>query len=166
VVLCGCEVWSLIIREEHSLRVFKNRVLRRVFGSKRDEVTGGWRKLHNEELCLYSSPSIIIIIKSRMMGGRVAWMKNECRLLVRRPEWKRALGRPKRSWLDNIKMDLVETGRCGVWTGLVWFRIGTSGELLWTRWWTFSFNNMLINYRVATELVASKPVPSSVDFVC
>jgi hypothetical protein len=59
VVLCGCETWSLTLREEHRLRVFENRVLRRIFGSKRSEVTGGWRKLHNEEFCtLYSSPSI------------------------------------------------------------------------------------------------------------
>jgi hypothetical protein len=66
VVLYGCETWSLTLREEHRLRVFANRVLRRIFGPKRDEVTGGWRKLHNEELHnLYSSPSIIRMIKSR-----------------------------------------------------------------------------------------------------
>jgi hypothetical protein len=68
VVLYGCETWSLTLREEHRLRVFENRVLRRIFGPKRDEVTGEWRKLHNEELHdLYSSPSIIKIIKSRRM---------------------------------------------------------------------------------------------------
>jgi hypothetical protein len=68
VVLYGCEIWSLILREEHRLRVFENRVLRRIFGPKRDEVTGEWRKLHNEKLHdLYSSPSIIRIIKSRRM---------------------------------------------------------------------------------------------------
>jgi hypothetical protein len=68
VVLYGCETWSLTLREEHTLRVFENRVLRRIFGPKRDEVTGEWRKLHNEELCdLYSSSSIIRIIKSRRM---------------------------------------------------------------------------------------------------
>jgi hypothetical protein len=64
VILYGCETWSLTSGEEHRLRVFENRVLRRIFGLKRDEVTGGWRKLHNEELHnLYSSPSIIRIIK-------------------------------------------------------------------------------------------------------
>jgi hypothetical protein len=64
----GCETWSLTLREEHRLRVFENRVLRRIFGPKRDEVMGEWRKLHNEELCdLYSSPSTIRIIKSRRM---------------------------------------------------------------------------------------------------
>jgi hypothetical protein len=68
VVLYGCETWSLTLREEHRLRAFENRVLRRIFGPKRDEVTGKWRKLHNEELHdLYSLPSIIGIIKSRRM---------------------------------------------------------------------------------------------------
>jgi hypothetical protein len=77
VVLYGCETWSLTLREEHRLRVFQNRVLRRIFGPKRDEVTGGWRKLHNEELHdLYSSSSIIRMIKSRRMKwvGHVARM--------------------------------------------------------------------------------------------
>jgi hypothetical protein len=75
VVLYGCETWSLTVIEEHKLRVFENRVLRTIFGPKRDGVTGGWRKLHNEELHdLYSSPSIIRIIKSRRMrwAGHVA----------------------------------------------------------------------------------------------
>jgi hypothetical protein len=77
VVLYGCETLSLSLREEHRLRVFENRVLRRIFGSKRDEVTRGWRKLHNEELHgLYSSPRIIRVIKARRMGwaGYVARM--------------------------------------------------------------------------------------------
>jgi hypothetical protein len=68
VVLYGCETWSLTLREEHRLKVFENRVLRRIFGPKRDEVTGVWRRLHNEKLNdLYSSPSIIRVIKSRRM---------------------------------------------------------------------------------------------------
>jgi hypothetical protein len=77
VVLYGYKTWSLTLREEHRLRVFKNRVLRRTFKLKRDEVTGEWRKMHNEELRdLYSSPSIIRIIKSRWMrwAGHVARM--------------------------------------------------------------------------------------------
>jgi hypothetical protein len=75
VVLYGCETWSQTLREEHKLRMFKNRVLRRIFGPKKDEVIGGWRKLHNEELCdLYSLLSIITIIESRRMKwiGHVA----------------------------------------------------------------------------------------------
>jgi hypothetical protein len=95
VVLYGCETWALRVREEHKLRVFENRVLRRIFGPKRDGETGGWRKLHNEELHnLYFSPSIIRIIKSRKMRwvGHVAQMgdkRNVYRLLVRKPEGKR-----------------------------------------------------------------------------
>jgi hypothetical protein len=84
VILYGCEIWSLTLKEEHRLRVFENKVLRRIFGPKRDEVTGGWRKLHNEELHdLCSSPSIIRIIKSRRMrwAGHVARMgKREMRI--------------------------------------------------------------------------------------
>jgi hypothetical protein len=78
--LYGCETWSLTLREEHRLRVFENRVLRRIFGTKRDEVTGEWRKLHNEELHnLYSSPDIIRQVKSRRMrwAGHVARMGEE-----------------------------------------------------------------------------------------
>jgi hypothetical protein len=77
VVLCGCESWSLTLREECRLRVFENKVLRRIFGPKRDEVTGEWRRLHNEELyALYSSPNIIRVIKSRKLSwaGHVARM--------------------------------------------------------------------------------------------
>jgi len=77
VVLYGCETWSLIMREEHRLRVFENSVLRKVFGPKRDEVTGEWRKLHNEELNdLYSLPNIVRVVKSRRMrwAGHVAHM--------------------------------------------------------------------------------------------
>jgi hypothetical protein len=96
--------------------VFENRVLRRIFGPKRDGVMGGWRKLHNEKLYnLYSSPSIIRSIKSRRMrwAGHVARMgekRNVYRLLVRKPEGKRPLGRPRCRWIDNIKMDLSEIG--------------------------------------------------------
>jgi hypothetical protein len=126
VVLYGCETWSLTVREEHKLRVFENRVLRRIFGPKRDGVTGRWRKLHNEELHnLYSSPSIIKIIKSRRMRwvGHVAPMgekRKVYRLLVGKPEGKRPLGRLRRRWMDNIKMDLLEIGLNVMdWIGLV-----------------------------------------------
>jgi hypothetical protein len=77
VVLYGCETWSLALREEHRLRVFENRVLRRIFGPKRDEETGEWRKLHSEELHnLYSSPGIIRQVKSR----RLRWAEHVARL--------------------------------------------------------------------------------------
>jgi hypothetical protein len=92
--------------------MFENRVLRRIFGPNRDEVTGEWRKLHNEELRdLYSSPSIIILIKSRWMGwaGLVARMgekRNAYRLLAGKPDGKIPLGRPSRRCVDDIRMDL------------------------------------------------------------
>jgi hypothetical protein len=101
VVLDGCETWSFTLRYEHRLRVFENRVLRRIYGPKRDEVTGEWRKMYNEELhILYSSPDIIWHIKPRRMGwaGHVARMgekRKVCRILVGKPEGKRPLGRPR-----------------------------------------------------------------------
>jgi hypothetical protein len=102
------ETWSLTLREQHRLRVFENRVLRRIFGPKRDEVTGEWRKLVNEELRdLYSSPSIIRIIKSRRMkwAGHLARMREKgisYRLLVGNPEGMMPLRRPRCRWMDNI----------------------------------------------------------------
>jgi hypothetical protein len=116
VVLYRCEAWSLMLREEHRLRVFENRVLRRIFGPKRDEVTGSWRKLHNEELHgLYSSPSIIRVIKARRMrwAGHVARMgevRGAYNILVGKPVGRRPLGRPGHRWEDNIKLDFGETG--------------------------------------------------------
>jgi hypothetical protein len=98
------------------LRVFESRVLRRIFGPKRDEVTGGWRKLHNEELHgLYSSPSTVRVIKARRMrwAGYVARMgevRGAYNILVGRLEGRRPLGRPTRRREDNIKTDLRETG--------------------------------------------------------
>jgi hypothetical protein len=124
MVLYGSETWSLTLGEEHRLRVFENRVPRRIFGPKRDEVMGGWMKLHNEELQdLYSSPSIIRMIKSRRMrwagyAARMGEKRNAYRLLVGKPEGKRPLGRPRCRWVDNIKMDLLEIG--WGWCGLDW----------------------------------------------
>jgi hypothetical protein len=96
--------------------LFENRVLRRIFGPKRDEVTAEWRRLHNEELNdLYSSLNIVRVIKSRRMrwAGHVVCMRERrgaYRILVRRPEGRRPLGRPRRRWEDNIKMDLQAVG--------------------------------------------------------
>jgi hypothetical protein len=101
VVLYGCETWSLTLKEKRRLRVFENRVLRRIFGPNRDEVTGECRKLHNEELNnLYSSPNIVWVIKSSRMrwAGHVARMGEErgvYRVLVGKPEGRRPLGRPR-----------------------------------------------------------------------
>jgi hypothetical protein len=110
------------LREEHRLRVFENRVLRRIFVPKRDEVTGEWRKLHSEELHnLYSSPDIIRQIKSRRMlwvghVARIGEGRNGYRVLVVNPEGKRPLERPRRGWEDGFTLDCMEIdwGGCGV----------------------------------------------------
>jgi len=112
------------LREERKLRVFETMVLRRIFGPRRDEVTGEWWRLHNEELNdLYTSPNIVRVIKSRRMrwAGHVARMDEErgvYRVLVGKPEGKRPLGRPRHRWVDNITMDLQEVG-CG-YTDWIW----------------------------------------------
>jgi hypothetical protein len=134
VVLYGCETWSPTLREElegwnnkEEYKVFENRMLKRILGPKMDEVTGEWRKSHNEELRdLYSSPNIIRIIKSRRMKwaehlARMVEKRNVCRLLVRKPEGKIPLGRPRRRWADNtnLRIDLGEVGWGDVdWIGL------------------------------------------------
>ena len=113
------------MKEERRLRVFENRVLRRILGPKKDGVTGEWRKLHNEECNdLYFSPNIVRVIKSR----RMRWAEHVARMeegrgvhkvLVGKPEGKRPLGRPRRRWDDNIKMNLDDVGRgCGDWMEL------------------------------------------------
>ena len=127
------EVWRLFTQPHGylcfcvllGLRVFENRVLGRVFGPKRDEVTGEWRKLHKEELSdLYSLPNIVRVVKSRRMrcAGHVARMgegRGVYRVLLGKPEGKRPLGRPRRRWEDNIKMDLQEVeGCCEDWMEL------------------------------------------------
>jgi hypothetical protein len=112
--LCGCEAWWL------TLRVFDNRVLRRIFGPKRDEVTGEWRELYNEELndlLVCSSPNIVRMITSRIMRwtgnvARVEEGRGVYRVLVGNAEGKRPLGRPRLRWEDNIKMNIQELG-CG-----------------------------------------------------
>ena len=115
----------MTLREERKLRVFENMVLRRIFRPRRDEVTEEWRRLRNEELNdLYSLPNIVRVIKSRRMRstGHVACMGEErrvYRVLVGKPEGRRPLGRPRRRWVYNIRMDLQEVV-CGYmdWIGL------------------------------------------------
>jgi hypothetical protein len=143
VGLYGCETWSLTLREERKLRVFENKVLRRIFGPRRDEVTGEWRRLHNELNDLYSSPNNVRVIKSRRMrwAGHVERMGGErgvYRVLVGKPEGKRPLGRPRRRWADNIRTDLQEVGcRYMDWIGLTQDR---------DRWWTLV--SAVMNLRV------------------
>jgi hypothetical protein len=133
--LYGCETWSLTLREEHRLRVFENRVLRRIFGPKRDEVTREWRKLHNEELhILYSFPNIIRQIKSR----RMRWAGHVVRMGEERNVYRVLMGNQKeRDHLEGQGID----GRMGsewflgrlaggVLIGSSWLRIGTGGGLL------------------------------------
>jgi hypothetical protein len=122
----------------------RTKVLRRIFGPKRDEVTGGCRKLHNEELRdLYSSPSMTKIIKSRRMRwaehvARMGEKRNAYRLLVGKPEGKRPLGRPRRRWVDNIKMDLLEI----VWGGVNWIDLAQDRD----KW--PALVNAVVNLRV------------------
>jgi hypothetical protein len=124
--------------------VFENRVLRRIFGPKRDEVTGEWRKLHSEMLhILYSSPNITRQIKSRGMrwAGHVARMEKErnvYRILVGKPEEKRPLGRTRRRWEDGIGMDLREIG----WGSVEWIQLAQDRD----RWRTLV--NTVMNFRV------------------
>ena len=137
VVLYGCETWSLTFRKKRRLRVFENRELMRTFGPMRDEVTGEWRKLRKEELYdMYSSPSSIPVIKSRRMrwAEHVASMMEERgeaytdRALVGKPGGKRKLGKTRRRWKDNIKMNLQEVG----W-GIDWIHLAQDRD----RWRAF-----------------------------
>jgi len=134
VVLYGCETWSLTQREERKLRVYENKVLRRIFGPRRDDVTGEWRRLHNEELNdLYSSPNIVWVIKSR----RMRWAG----LVVRIGEERGCIGpwwgnrREGDNWGDLgvdgwIILGWISRWDVGIWTGLCWPRIETGGRRL------------------------------------
>jgi hypothetical protein len=125
VVVYGYETWSLALREQHRLRVFENRMLRRIFGPTRNDMMEEWRKLHDELRDLYSSPSIIKIMKSRKIrwAGHVERMgekRNAYRLLVGKPEGRRPVGGPRYRWVDNIEMDLVEIE----WGAVDWIGLG------------------------------------------
>jgi hypothetical protein len=127
--LYGCEVWFLTLREEQRRKASKDRVLRRIFGPKTDEVTGEWKKLHNEELhILHSSPDIIRQMKSRRMrwAGHVVHMGGDrkvYKVLVEKLEEKRPLGRPRRRWEDGRLAGRMLSGFSGL-------RIRVSGGLL------------------------------------
>jgi hypothetical protein len=114
VVLYGCEIWFLTLREERRLKIYESRILRRIFGPNRDE-NGDWRRLHNEE------PNIVRVIKSRRLRrtGYVARMEEGRRafkIVTGKPTGKRPLGSPRRRWEDNIIMDLEEIGiNAGNW---------------------------------------------------
>ena len=161
VVLNGCETWSLTLWEERKLTVLENMVLRRIFGPRRDEVTGKWRRMHNEELnYLYPSPNIVRVIKSRRMrwAGHVARMGEESgvyRVLVGKPEGRRLLGRPRRRWVDNIRTDLQEV-ECGYmdWNGLAQDR---------DRWRTLlsAVMNLQVPWNAGNFLTSCKPVSFS-----
>ena len=144
LVLYGCETWSLTLREECRPRVFENRVLRRIFGPKRAEVTGEWRKLHNEELSkLYCSPKIVRVIKAKRMrwAGHVVRMgerRGVYRVLLKKGEGKRSLGRSSRRWEDNINIDPQEVG-C---RGMNWIEVAQDRD----RW--RGFVNAVMNLRV------------------
>jgi hypothetical protein len=118
VVLYGCETWSLILREERRLRIFENRLLRRTFGLKRDEIMREWGKLHIEELNdLYFLPNIVRVLKSRRIrwAGHVVCMEEKrgiYRVLMGKLKEKRPLERARCRWEYDIKMDLQEVG-CG-----------------------------------------------------
>jgi hypothetical protein len=151
LVLHGCETWCLTLREEHRLRVFENRVLRRIFGPKVDEIIAYWRKLHNEELHnLYSSPDVIRMITSRRMRweshiARMGKKRNAYRILVGKPEGKRPQGSPTHKWENNIKIGFRKVG----WGGMDWIDLaqdrGQWRALMNTIMNYFGFHKMLRN---------------------
>ena len=135
VVLYGFETWSVTLSEEYRLRVFKNRMLRRILGPKRNKVTGEQRRLHNQQLYgLYCSPNIIQVIKSRRKRwvGHVVHVgerRGAYKVLVGKPEGKRPCGRPKPRREEILKW-FYKKWNGEAWTGLIWLRTGTGDGLL------------------------------------
>ena len=132
VVLYGCKTWSLTFRDERRVRVFEKRVLKRIFGTKMDVVTGEWRKIHNEELNdTYCSPIIFRVIKSR----RMRWAGHVARMGDRRGVYRVLVGNLReRNHLEDPGVDgrmilrwIFRKWDVGVWTGTSWLRIGTGG---------------------------------------
>jgi len=127
VVLYGCETWSVELREELTVMVFRNTVLRRIFCPNRDKVTGEWIRLHNEELYdLYSSRNILVIKSRKTWAGQVGDMRGAYRVLLVGPEGKRPFGRARRVWEDNIKIGLHKVG----WRGMEWVDMAEDGDRL------------------------------------
>ena len=174
VVLYGCETWSLTLREERRLRVYENRVLRRIFGPKRDEVTGEWRKLHNEELNnLYSSPNIVRVIKLRRMWwvwhiASIGERRSVYRVLVGILKEKRPLGRPRCRWEDNITIDLQKMKYRGMGIKLAqdrerWQTLVNAVMNLWgpqnagnflTSWELVSFSRRTLFHGVSKKVIS------------
>jgi hypothetical protein len=135
VVFYGCETWYLTLKEEHRVRVSENRVLKRIFGPKREEVAGDWRRLHNEGLHnLYTSPIIVKVIKSRRMRwtghiARMGEMRNAYKSLVGKPERKRPRGRPRHRWEDSITRRMSLRGI--EWESVEWMHLAQDRDQLW-----------------------------------
>jgi hypothetical protein len=146
VVLYGCETWALTRQQENRFRVFENKILRKIFGAKRDEETGEYRRLHNQELEeLFDSPSIIRVMKARRTrwAGHVARMGEERvarKILEGKPEGKRPLGRPRQRWEDNVKRDIFEVESDQV----SWRELAQNRED-----WRACVNAVIMNFRVS-----------------
>ena len=150
VVLYGCENWSFALREENRSTIFENRVLRRIFGPKRDEITMEWRKIHNEGINdLYCSPNIIGVIKLRMRWARhverMAGWRGFYRILVGRPEGKRSLGRPSLRWGEILKLKFRKYDE-EAWTGLSWHNVKHM-------WRVHLINNELADHVIFGEFI-------------
>ena len=168
-ILDGCESRSLTMTKKQRRRVLDNRVLRNICGPKRGEVTGEWRRLHNEELDLYAWPNITRVTKLRMRyavhvahtGERIGAYRD----LVGKPEGRRPLWRPRRRWKDKIKMDLQEVEWGG---GMDWIDLAQDRcrwGLLWMRHRTFGCHKMRRISWLAEDLLASKEAVCPVELV-